>query len=513
MNVKKRKVEMSARGPEGERYYRLALMGCGEPVLGVRVDGQGEPQPFWLVNGAARQLLGYSAQAWSRLSLLSLGLSRAEVRQLLQSGCLYGSVVTAGGQVLPLTLQARPLAEGYFVVTLQPGGGDAERDLAVLAQAAAALGRAESWAAIAEAMETAVRALWPRGQAAWLWPDRPEETRFLGEPGWSEALVRAIADWRRQGKGEPVFWPEVARVPTVLQTHFRQEAVGAIALFPWGEGELAVYYEEPHPFCERERRLGEVLAGLVGGAIARQEAAAAQTRRNHFLAMAAHELRTPIGAILSNANILEYACDRDNPKATRALQRLQRSLQELLGVLDDVLAIGRLDAGTLEFQPRWLDLRELCAHRLEEWHLTREEARRVVFACAAERVPFYGDAKLLRHLLDNLIANGLKYSPPERPVEVTLTATPQQIAIAVRDYGIGIAEADRARLFEPFFRGQNVGSVSGSGLGLAIVKRYADLHGARLSCESHLGEGSTFRVEFPVTPRPEPERVESLAKT
>jgi len=510
LNVKKRKAEMSARGFKGEQYYRLALMGCGEPVLGVRVDGEGEPQPFWLVNGAARQLLGYSAQAWSRLSLLSLGLSRAEVRQLLQSGCLYGSVVTAGGQVLPLTLQARPLAAGYFVVTLQPGGATPERDLAVLAQAAAALGRAESWAAIAEVMETVVRELWPKGQAAWLRSDRPEEARFFGDRGWSEALLRALAEWR--GGGEPVFWSEVAGVPAVLQTHFRREAVGAIALFPWGEGELAVYYEDPHPFCERERHLGQTLAGLVGGAIARQEAAAAQTCRNHFLAMAAHELRTPISAILLNASILEYAGDRKNPKARRALQRLQRNLQELLGVLDDVLAIERLDAGNEEFRPQWLDLRALCAHRSEELALTPDGTHRVVFACAAERVPFYGDAKLLRHLLDNLIANGLKYSPPERPVEVTLTATPQQIAIAVRDYGIGIAEADRERLFEPFFRGQNVGSVSGSGLGLGIVKRYADLHRARLSCESRLGEGSTFRVEFPVTPRPKPERVESVVQ-
>ncbi|NJK61231.1 MAG: HAMP domain-containing histidine kinase [Oscillatoriales cyanobacterium SM2_1_8] len=169
----------------------------------------------------------------------------------------------------------------------------------------------------------------------------------------------------------------------------------------------------------------------------------------------------------------------------------------MIAVLNDVLAIGRLDAGRIEFQPRPLDLRSLCEHLIEEWAATNEGPQRIKLVCDDPQVPIQGDAKLLRHLLSNLIANGLKYSPADGSVTVVLTQAPGKATIAVQDRGIGIAEADRVRLFEPFFRGQNVGNVVGSGLGLAIVKRYADLHGARLSCESRLEEGSTFLVEFP----------------
>ncbi|MFQ3680085.1 MAG: hypothetical protein SNJ60_06220, partial [Pseudanabaenaceae cyanobacterium] len=106
---------MSARVPKGveERFYRLALMGCGEPVLGVRVNGEGYPRPFWLANAAAQELLGYSARALQRLSLRYMGLSREDVQQLLQSGSLYGSVVTGQGRTMGLKMQARSLEGGY----------------------------------------------------------------------------------------------------------------------------------------------------------------------------------------------------------------------------------------------------------------------------------------------------------------------------------------------------------------------------------------------------------------
>lgn len=665
MNVKKRKAEMSASVPKEEGYYRLALLDCGEPVLGVRVNGAGHPQPLWLVNAAARQLLGYSAEECKRLSLASLGLSQQEVQRLLQNGRLLGALGTRGGQSVYVEMRSRVLTEECFVVTLQPVGvltappvsdrpSDEGRALGVLAQAAASLGQAESLAAIATVAVESGRVLFQTQRAALLLHDRHGDARFYRVLGLGKELQRAVETFQREKihpDDSPWLLPDVRQAPLPLQKHLLRERVGAIAMFPLvcgneRRGELVICDEAPHSFSEGERLLGQTLAGLVAGAIARQrrwedlvgvlanarevlfttdtqwhwtylnpawedltgypvaaslrtvfwdgvhpedlpavlaqleqleagqnlplefryrgrngqyrwlemsttphadpwgqwvgmagilrdvgdrrqmeierqryreaeaalsQAQALQTSRNQFFAMASHELRTPIGAILSNVNILEYTCDRENPKAVRALQRIQRSLQELIGVLNDVLAIGRLDAGKVEFQPRWLDLRDLCEHRIEELVLAREETRRVVFACEAERVPFYGDAKLLRYLLDNLIANGLKYSPVEWPVEVTLTVAAHQITIAIRDHGIGIAESDRERLFEPFFRGQNVGSVVGSGLGLAIVKRYADLHGARLTCESQLGKGSTFRVEFPAAPLLEPERIEPAA--
>ena len=103
----------------------------------------------------------------------------------------------------------------------------------------------------------------------------------------------------------------------------------------------------------------------------------------------------------------------------------------------------------------------------------------------------------LRGAIENLISNGLKYSPDNALVTVGLSQGPQDYTITVSDLGRGIPEADQAKLFQPFFRSGNVGRVTGSGLGLTIVKRVAELHSGRIEYRSVLGQGSTFSLIIP----------------
>ena len=107
------------------------------------------------------------------------------------------------------------------------------------------------------------------------------------------------------------------------------------------------------------------------------------------------------------------------------------------------------------------------------------------------------DPVLLRHVLENLLSNALKYSPDGSPVELCVTREEEALRLDVSDLGIGISQEDQGRLFETFHRGANVGEISGTGLGLSIVRGAVELHGGTVEVQSQLGVGTQFRVRIP----------------
>ena len=110
----------------------------------------------------------------------------------------------------------------------------------------------------------------------------------------------------------------------------------------------------------------------------------------------------------------------------------------------------------------------------------------------------YADESILRHTLGNLLTNAIKYSPPGSTVLFAGSRNGECAVFTIADRGIGIAETDRARLFEAFQRGTNVGKVPGTGLGLVIVKRCVELQGGTLEFQSSVGQGTTFSVSLPL---------------
>jgi signal transduction histidine kinase len=108
------------------------------------------------------------------------------------------------------------------------------------------------------------------------------------------------------------------------------------------------------------------------------------------------------------------------------------------------------------------------------------------------------DAALLRHILGNLLSNAVKYSPAGSPVELTLRQEEDVAVIVIQDHGIGIPEADQARLYEAFHRASNVGETPGTGLGLLLVKRCVELHHGSIHMQSQEGTGTTFTVRLPL---------------
>ncbi|WP_368008976.1 hybrid sensor histidine kinase/response regulator [Laspinema palackyanum] len=219
---------------------------------------------------------------------------------------------------------------------------------------------------------------------------------------------------------------------------------------------------------------------------------------SRYIAMTSHEFRTPMTTIHSSSELLEhYSYKWSEEKKISHLKRIQSSIKTMTKLLDEVLTIGKADAGKLEFNPIKLDVVNLAQELVEELHLTTDKPR-INLQVFGEIDQASMDPKLLRHILTNLLSNALKYSPAGGTVEFTLTGQGEYLILSVQDSGIGIPESDLIHLFESFQRASNVGSLPGTGLGLAIVKKCVDRHHGTITVNSTVGVGTTFTVTLPL---------------
>lgn len=257
---------------------------------------------------------------------------------------------------------------------------------------------------------------------------------------------------------------------------------------------------------ERKKAESELLKSL-----AREKELSAL--KSNFVSMVSHEFRTPLGVIMSSAEILKEYFERLEP-ADRAehLGSIVKNTRRMSDLMEEVLLLSRVEAGKLEFEPRPLDLASFCRR------LTDEVLSATSHRCPIElELPSFlpegqADERLLRHILTNLISNGVKYSPAGQSLRLMLTLENQLVAadsfaglavFEICDRGIGIPEGDRKWLFSAFHRGRNVGNIPGTGLGLTIVKRCVDLHRGTIEIQSPLPsgqKGTRVLVRIPLDP-------------
>jgi len=243
---------------------------------------------------------------------------------------------------------------------------------------------------------------------------------------------------------------------------------------------------------ERKRAEAELLRSLA------REKELSQLKTN-FVSMISHEFRTPLGIILSSAEILDEYLDQLTPQERREqLQSIQKNSRRMAGLMEEALLLGRFEAGKMDFKPAPLDLRLFSQRLVDEVHSATDRQCPVQFSAGACPGLAHADDRLLRHIFTNLLTNAVKYSQPGAPVEFLVTAQGPHAVCVVRDRGIGIPESDREWLFEAFHRGRNVGERNGTGLGLTIVKRCVELHGGKIKIDSKVGEGTTVTVTLPV---------------
>ncbi len=220
--------------------------------------------------------------------------------------------------------------------------------------------------------------------------------------------------------------------------------------------------------------------------------------KSRFVSMTSHEFRTPLAVILSSAELLEAYGERWVPtKRSDHYGRIKGAVGTMRELLDAVLVIGKSDAGKLECKPGPLDVGRFLREAIDA--IASTSLRHEVRTDIAEPLPSAEiDEKLANHVITNLLSNAVKYSPAGGVVRVKAKADGKDLVLEVADRGIGIGRADRARLFESFHRGANVGTIPGTGLGLAVVKRAVTAHGGSIDVRSEEGEGTTFIVRLPV---------------
>lgn len=222
--------------------------------------------------------------------------------------------------------------------------------------------------------------------------------------------------------------------------------------------------------------------------------------KTRFVAMTSHEFRTPLSVISSSAELLQsYGEKWTQEKRGEHLTRIRTSVKGMTTMLDRILLIGRTEAGMLEYRPAPCALDELCRDIAETMELADQGKHTLDVVVTPEVGTAEADAKLVRHVLENLLSNALKYSPEGSTVRFEVARDGDFVVMVITDRGIGIPEEDRARLFDGFHRAKNALHIAGTGLGLAVVKRAVALHGGTLELDSKVGEGTTFTVRVKAT--------------
>ncbi len=250
-----------------------------------------------------------------------------------------------------------------------------------------------------------------------------------------------------------------------------------------------------------EAEQARLIAEAETASRAKDVAERANRAKSEFMSRVSHELRTPLNAILGFSQLL--ALDTSNGLRTNQrtqVGQIQHAGQHLLALIDDLLDISRLESGSLRLQLAPIDLVDL-AHEVVSQTAGAAAQRSVkvlVDAGARPRITVQADRTRLHQIVTNLVSNAIKFSRLDGQVTIQLRGAEAHAAVAVIDNGIGISEADMARLFTPFERlGREALGIEGTGIGLVISRRLAELMGGSIEVKSVEKVGSTFTLTLP----------------
>jgi PAS domain S-box-containing protein len=237
--------------------------------------------------------------------------------------------------------------------------------------------------------------------------------------------------------------------------------------------------------------------------------------KDEFVALVSHELRTPLTSIRGYLELVLEEEDALTDEQRQFLGVVERNAHRLLALVGDLLFLAQIEAGKLSLEVGAVDLSSIAAESVETARPLAEEKGITVTLATGPLALIAGDRARLSQLLDNLISNGIKFTPAEGRVDVRVRSERGHAVIEVRDTGMGIPSDEQEHLFERFFRTTKATeqAIPGTGLGLAISKAIVQAHGGRITFASSEDSGTTFRVSIPirqVAPEPlEPAEVAS----
>ncbi len=218
--------------------------------------------------------------------------------------------------------------------------------------------------------------------------------------------------------------------------------------------------------------------------------------KTRFVSMVSHEFRTPLSTVLSSAYLIsKYTLTEESPKREKHINRIVSSVKLLTDILNDFLSVGKMEEGKIQVRPSKFSIADNITSTTSDIYELLKPGQKIVYEHEGPD-EVYLDQSMLKHILINLCSNAIKFSPENSLIHISSNRQNGSVQVSVRDEGFGISEEDQEHLFERFFRGTNVSHIQGTGLGLHIVSKYVQLMNGTISCESTLGEGSTFNICF-----------------
>ncbi|WP_308637922.1 ATP-binding protein [Paenibacillus silvisoli] len=345
-------------------------------------------------------------------------------------------------------------------------------------------------------------------------PDRDEELALTAcseaDPAWGRSESEtAIAKWvYRQGQMAGRGTGTLRAYPGLYVPLLTEERVyGVLAVIP-PAGEAG----HKGAFAAENRRLLEAFGGLTATAIARaklsEEAklahltAESERIRTALLDSVSHELRTPLATVIGSATaLIEGELIFSSEDRLELLGTIRDGALRMNRIVTNLLGMVQLESGMLQLRKRWCDIEDMLGVVLAKVKEYKEH--RGIRVRLPERIPlFEGDEVLLEQALVNVVSNAIKYSPDHSDIEIAVNEAGAAIVITVTDAGIGVAENEREKVFEKFYRGSRTGHVPGTGLGLAICKGIVEAHGGTITAEpASSGQGTTIRMVLPAGER------------
>ena len=261
------------------------------------------------------------------------------------------------------------------------------------------------------------------------------------------------------------------------------------------DGFNAVIYSDVTEMKQREAELAENSKRLE---LALEKEVELSSMKSNFVATASHEFRTPLTTIFSAADLLHHYPDQmDDIEKLDYLEEIKQEVGKMTQLLDDILLVCKMEAGMFFFSPVKANIEVLLRNIVRASQNLAGNAHAINLNIECDSSDVSIDNSLIRHIVNNLLPNAIKYSPEGEPIEVSLSRQNRELILDVADRGIGIPENEIDRVFDTFYHVDNFSGIGGTGLGLCVVKTAVELHGGMISVESTINEGSVFSVRIP----------------
>jgi PAS domain S-box-containing protein len=223
--------------------------------------------------------------------------------------------------------------------------------------------------------------------------------------------------------------------------------------------------------------------------------------KSEFVTNVSHEFRTPLTIFRTSIEILDIYLKKlkiDLPEElTKRLQVMDKEIDRLTYVITEFLTVGRMESGKITVNKKEISIIPIIQNSINRIALMNKDERQIDLTLTGEPCNLLLDEILTMHILDNVISNAIKYSKDRKAPEIMVLFEDCTTKIIVKDYGIGIPNQEKVKLFSSYFRGSNTKNIKGNGLGLVLVKNFVDMQNGKISLESEENTGTTITIEFP----------------